>query len=68
MQACSTPITNGQLVTAGGGGNFGLLPNGVFCTGGSVPFRVIESRAFAKSQPQCRLATQSGPMLVINGD
>ena len=60
--------THGKLVTAGGGGNFGLLPNGVFCTGGSAPFRVIESRAFAKSQPQCRLATQSGPMLVIHGD
>ncbi len=60
--------THGKLVTAGGGGNFGLLPNGVFCTGGSAPFRVIESRAFAKSQPQCRLATQSGPMLVIDGD
>ena len=59
--------THGQLVTAGGGGNFGMLPNGVFCTGGSKPFRVIESRAFAKAQPECRLATQSGPMLVIDG-
>ena len=59
--------TYGQLVTAGGGGNFGLLPNGVFCSGGETPFRVIESRAFAAAQPQCRLATQSGPMLVIDG-
>ncbi|MBA4492251.1 phosphodiester glycosidase family protein [Paracoccus sp. S1E-3] len=60
--------THGQLVTAGGDGNFGMLPNGVFCTGGSAPFRVIESRAFAKAQPECRLATQSGPMLVIEGE
>ena len=56
------------IVTAGGGGNFGLLPNGVFCSGGARPFAVIESRAFAKASPQCRLATQSGPMLVIDGD
>ena len=59
---------HGQLVTAGGGGNFGLLPNGVFCTGGAQPFQVIESRAFKAAQPQCRLATQSGPMLVIEGE
>lgn len=55
------------LVTAGGGGNFGMLPNGVFCTGGARPFQVIESRAFASARPACRLATQSGPMLVIDG-
>lgn len=56
------------LVTAAGGGNFGMLPNGVFCTGGQRPFQVIESRAFADVRPECRLATQSGPMLVIDGD
>lgn len=56
------------IVTAGGGGNFGMLPNGVFCTGGARPFQVIESRAFAETRPDCRLATQSGPMLVIGGE
>ncbi|RDW13367.1 phosphodiester glycosidase family protein [Paracoccus thiocyanatus] len=56
-----------DLVTAGGGGNFGLLPNGVFCAGGARPYRVIESRAFADAGPECRIATQSGPMLVIDG-
>lgn len=65
-------IVDGQelspIVTGGGGGNFGMLPNGVFCTGGARPFQVIESRAFAKVRPECRLATQSGPMLVIDGD
>lgn len=55
------------LVTAEGWGNFGLLPNGVFCSGGARPFQVIESRAFASARPECRLATQSGPMLVIDG-
>jgi uncharacterized protein YigE (DUF2233 family) len=53
------------IVTSDGPGNFGLLPNGVFCIGDG--FRVIESRMFKKSRPDCRYATQSGPMLVING-
>ncbi len=59
--------TLAPLVTAASRGNFGMLPNGVFCSGGTRPFQVIESRAFAKAQPQCRIATQSGPMLVIDG-
>ncbi len=53
------------LVTRAGPGNFGLLPNGVFCIG--MTFRVIESRTFKKERPDCRYATQSGPMLVIDG-
>ncbi len=53
------------LVTRDGPGNFGLLPNGVFCIGQG--FAVIESRAFAKARPACRFASQSGPMLVIEG-
>jgi uncharacterized protein YigE (DUF2233 family) len=55
-----------KLVTRDGPGNFGLLPNGVFCIGEG--FRVIESRAFRKERPACRHATQSGPMLVIKGE
>lgn len=55
------------IVTGGSNGNFGMLPNGVFCTGGDRPFQVIESRSFAETRPGCRLATQSGPMLVIDG-
>ena len=54
------------LVTAAGPGNFGLLPNGVFCIG-KAGFAVIETRRFAKTPPACRFATQSGPMLVIDG-
>ncbi|MDO5642875.1 MAG: phosphodiester glycosidase family protein [Paracoccus sp. (in: a-proteobacteria)] len=63
----SGPETHGKLITAGGDGNFGLLPNGVFCAGGAQPFRVMETLAFAAEAPACRLATQSGPMLVIDG-
>ncbi len=54
-----------KIVTSDGPGNFGLLPNGVFCIGEG--FRVMESRAFRKKKPDCRYATQSGPMLVIKG-
>lgn len=54
------------IVTSDGPGNFGLLPNGVFCIGAGEA-HVIESRAFAKAPPACRFATQSGPMLVIDG-
>lgn len=54
------------IVTSDGPGNFGLLPNGVFCAGEG--FAVIESRAFKDAPPACRFATQSGPMLVIDGE
>ncbi len=53
------------IITSDGPGNFGLLPNGVFCIGDA--FAVVEARAFAASPPACRHATQSGPMLVIDG-
>jgi len=54
-----------RLVTRAGPGNFGMLPNGVLCIGDGV--RVIESLRFADNPPACRHATQSGPMLVIDG-
>jgi uncharacterized protein YigE (DUF2233 family) len=55
------------IVTSDGPGNFGLLPNGVFCIAPDR-FAIIESRAFKTNVPSCRHATQSGPMLVIKGD
>lgn len=62
-------IENGEqrarIVTSDGPGNFGLLPNGVFCI--TDRFAIIESRAFKAAPPACRFATQSGPMLVIDG-
>jgi len=54
------------LQTRAGPGNFGMRPNGVFCVT-AKGFAVIESRAFARAGPACRYATQSGPMLVIDG-
>ncbi len=60
-----------HLITSEGPGNFGLLPNGVLClTPGAA--RVVESRRFARDRlaregESCAFATQSGPMLVIDG-
>lgn len=54
------------LVTRDGPGNFQLLPNGVLCLGDRWA-RVMETLAFAEARPDCRFATQSGPMLVIDG-
>jgi uncharacterized protein YigE (DUF2233 family) len=55
-----------RLLTNASPGNFGLLPNGVLClTDGTA--RVIETLRFADEAPECRDATQSGPMLVIDG-
>lgn len=56
----------GALSDGGGYGNFGLLPNGVFCIADTL--RVIERTAFIAVDPGCTFATQSGPMLVIDGE
>lgn len=50
-----------------GGGNFHLLPNGVFAQGEDGRVHVVESARFADRVPWPRWATQSGPMLVIDG-
>ena len=56
----------GRLLTSASAGNFGLLPNGVFCIG-ETRIDVIETLRFKDAAPVCRFATQSGPMLVIDG-
>lgn len=55
-----------RVITSDGPGNFGLLPNGVLCLNDDAA-RIVESRAYAEDPPACRDATQSGPMLVIDG-
>lgn len=55
-----------KLSTARGGGNFGMSPNGVFYVDRKGA-GVSETTAFSRRKQQARYATQSGPMLVING-
>lgn len=57
------------LVKNAGPGNFGMLPNGVFWIDGDaagVTETLTYDRLFEGDPP--RFATQSGPMLVVNGD
>jgi uncharacterized protein YigE (DUF2233 family) len=55
-----------RVIPNAGPGNFGLLPNGVFCI---RPGRadVFETLEFVNRDLRCSFATQSGPMLVIDG-
>ncbi|MGV6839659.1 MAG: phosphodiester glycosidase family protein [Planktomarina sp.] len=59
-------IQAAPLVQGKSYGNFGLVPNGVYCIGQGGAW-VIETNAFAADPPACTYATQSGPMLVIDG-
>ncbi len=55
-----------RLSTANGPGNFSMKPNGVFyMTGKSAG--VLETKAFIAKKIDATFATQSGPMLVIDG-
>ncbi|MBN9081147.1 MAG: hypothetical protein BGP04_22975 [Rhizobiales bacterium 62-17] len=59
-------VEKARLNTRNGPGNFHLKPNGVFYvtrTGAGV----VDSDRFASRRADVRYATQSGPMLVING-
>ena len=55
-----------SISTKSGWGNFHLLPNGVFWGKGGT-LAVSETKAFIKKKISPDFATQSGPMLVING-
>ena len=64
-------IENGKevmrVIPNAGPGNFGLLPNGVLCIRNDRA-DVMETLEYAKARPDCSFATQSGPMLVIDGE
>jgi uncharacterized protein YigE (DUF2233 family) len=53
--------------TNAGPGNFHMKPNGVFYLSGEVA-GILETHSFIKQKPQADFATQSGPMLVIEGE
>jgi uncharacterized protein YigE (DUF2233 family) len=50
-----------------GAGNFHLMPNGVFAVDGEGRLSITPTAKFVKKVPSPRWATQSGPMLVIDG-
>ena len=52
--------------TKSGWGNFHMKPNGIFYISADRA-AVAQTQAFLKQRPQADLATQSGPMLVIDG-
>lgn len=52
--------------TADAAGNFHMKPNGVFYLAGGMA-GVMETEAFLRARPAAEFATQSGPMLVIDG-
>jgi uncharacterized protein YigE (DUF2233 family) len=52
--------------TASGPGNFHLKPNGVFFIAGARA-GVLETGSYLRARPKADIATQSGPMLVIDG-
>ena len=55
-----------DAVTGPGPGNFHMRPNGIFFIEGKTA-GVMETRAFLKRNRRPDYATQSGPMLVIDG-
>ena len=64
-------LANGQQVhkinLRDGGGNFHLLPNGIFAVFANGKPAVFETRKTPAFRGAPRLETQSGPMLVIGG-
>lgn len=66
-------VEEGQRLTVlnqnDGPGNFHLMPNGVFFGEETGEWRVLATGAFAEQvENRPHFATQSGPMLVINGE
>src|SRR5262245_3636846 len=63
-------VENGNELKAAntrpGPGNFHLKPNGIFYAAGTSA-GVLETGRFLKAKPRADIATQSGPMLVIDG-
>jgi uncharacterized protein YigE (DUF2233 family) len=55
------------LVTASGSGNFFLKPNGVFYINTNNTAAICTTPNFTNNNKQVKWATQSGPMLVIDG-
>ncbi|NSL24972.1 phosphodiester glycosidase family protein [Agrobacterium tumefaciens] len=59
-------VERSPIITGGGWGNFHLLPNGVFYLKGAMA-GVLETQGYVSAGLKPDFATQSGPMLVIDG-
>lgn len=63
-------IVNGsrvhKIALRAGGGNFGMKPNGVFLVRRDGRSEIVTSEKFVPAK-NIRLATQSGPMLIVGG-
>jgi uncharacterized protein YigE (DUF2233 family) len=55
-----------RVSTSDGPGNFSMKPNGIFYIDGKTA-GVLETKTFLKRKLEPKFATQSGPMLVIDG-
>lgn len=64
-------VTNGSelhsIAVGGGDGNFYMKPNGVFWVDTAGVAHVTETSAFPADHSKVFLATQSGPMLLVDG-
>lgn len=58
-----SPLNQGS-----GKGNFFMKPNGVFLIGRNGEASIMTTDAYAAAHPDPLYATQSGPLLVINGE
>jgi uncharacterized protein YigE (DUF2233 family) len=52
-----------RVVSNAGPGNFGMLPNGIFCITDSH-YHIFETHNYLAQKPNCTYATQSGPLLL----
>jgi len=59
--------TLSPVATGDGAGNFFLKPNGIFMVGRDGRAAIMETSAYLAAKPDVVFATQSGPMLVIDG-
>lgn len=60
-------VERSPLNLLSGEGNFFLKPNGVFLVADEGAAAVVRSEDYSRSRRKVRVATQSGPLLVING-
>jgi len=61
------PLNNARA-SAGSRGNFAMQPNGIFYVDKAGRAGVMRTSAWTRPGIEARLATQSGPMLVIDGE